>query len=371
MQVSCKIFVISLLTTSAVFANRPDSLIHEQPISVLPNSTPIQNLKSKILNLPEADRKKTIIKTYAVDTNDALVIDNQYGTVAIDLWDKSEIRVQITVTANADDDDRVQQLLDGVTIQDSRTANQIVLKTNCDMKNNWRINNWVNGGEVNFVKIDYLVSMPRQNALTVRNKFGNTTIPTFRAALSVNNRYGNFQANDLSGQPTDIDVAYGNANIGTMTDGRIDISYSKLELAKANALLLNNKFGKLHIGNVGKLDANVEYSGAVIGTLRQSAKVNLSFSGGFRIEQFLPGTDQVDIHASYSSVTLPTENIDCDFDVTVSYGNFHAPTAAHLTTQPDHNRPGHMTKQYIGHTGTGTNGPHLKVWSSFGNVNFK
>ncbi len=359
MKLFCNALLLGLLCGPHAFANpvaaSPDSLVYSVPAQ--PES-------------PDADRKKSITKVYTVDANDALTVDNQYGTVAVDLWDKPEVRIQITVTANADNDNRIQQLLDGVSIEDSRSGNQITIKTICDRANNWQIGNWMKGGERNYVKIDYLVSMPRQNALTVRNKFGNTTIPTFRAPLAIYSRYGNFQANDLAGLTNNIDVAYGNADIGTMTDGKIDIAYSKLELDKVNVLTLINKFGKLHIGNVGRLDANVEYSGAVIGTVRQSAKVNLSFSGGFRIEQFLPGTDRVDIHASYSSVTLPAENMDCDFDVTVSYGNFRAPSASHLTSQPD-DKPGRMTKQYIGRTGTGTNGPHLKIFSSFGNVNFK
>ncbi|MBC7570349.1 MAG: hypothetical protein H7319_11525 [Spirosoma sp.] len=323
------------------------------------------------------EKRKTITKLFDVDANDALTVDNQFGQVSIGLWDRNEIRIQITVTANSSSDERVQRFLDAVTIDEKRSGNQIVVRTNFSQSTtgNWNVSSWKSNGERNFVRIDYAVMMPKQNTLTVRNKFGNTSIPAFHAPLSVYSRYGNFDANELTSQQTDIDVAYGKAMINALSTAKLDMAYGSLDLNQVNVLTLVNKFGKMHIGDVGKLTADIDYSGSSsIGTLRESGQIKLSFSGGFRIEQLPATANTVAIQASYSSVVLPADN-GSDFDVTVSYGNFTYGNGSSMrfTMQPsdsDGHRGPRLTKQYIGTVGRGT-GPKIRVISKFGNVQFK
>lgn len=325
------------------------------------------------------EKKKTIIKLFDVDANDALTVDNQFGQVTVAIWDKKEIRVQITISANSDSDERAQRFMDAVDIDEKRTGNQIVIRTNFSQSTttNWSLGNWKNGKERNNVRIDYSVSMPRQNALTVRNRFGNTSIPAFYAPLTVHNRYGNFNADDLANRVNDIDVAYGQATIRTLDQGKLDIAYGGLDLEKVNVLTLVNKFGKMRIGEVGRLTADIDYSGATIGTLRESGRIKLSFSGGFRIDQMPRTADNLDIQASYSSVAIPMDsNTDSDFDVTVSYGNFNYSSGPsfHFSLNPDDktesNRGARLTKQYVGKIGRGT-GTKVRVVSKFGNVSFR
>ncbi len=324
------------------------------------------------------EKKKTIIKLFDVDASNTLTIDNQFGQVTVAIWDKPEIRVQITISATADSDERAKRFMDAVDIEEKRTGNQIGIRTNFSQStsSNWSMSNWRNGKERNNVRIDYAVSMPRQNALSVRNRFGNTSIPSFYAPLTVYNRYGNFNADDLTNRQNDIDVAYGQATIRTLDQGKVDIAYGSLDLDRVNALTLVNKFGKLRLGEVGRLSADIDYSSATIGLLRESARIKLSFSGGFRIEQLPKTVDNLDIQASYSSVSLPIDsNADADFDVTVSYGNFNYSSgpAFHLSTNPEdkNNHAGvKMTKQYIGKIGRGT-GTKVRIVSKFGNVSFR
>jgi len=324
------------------------------------------------------ERKKTIVKLYDVSSKDNLVVDNQFGNVSISLWNREEIRVDITVTANSNTDARIQQFLDAVDITERRNGDQIVLKTNINKSGSNSTWNMVknSSGEKNFVQIDYKVSMPKGNALTVKNSFGNTSIPTFYAPLTIGQKHGNFYADVISGNQVDIDVAFGKAEIHEMDNGKLDISYSSLQLDKANNIRLNNKFGKLKIGEITSLDGTIGYSGAQIGTVRQSCNVKLDFSGGFKIEQLTKSVDNIDIQANYSSVVLPVAEInDYNFDVTVSYGGFRYPSDSRfmLTSQPnedDNSRGPRFTKQYSGKVGKGT-GTKVRVTAKFGDVRFQ
>ncbi len=323
------------------------------------------------------ERRKTIIKSYDVSASDVLTVDNQFGQVSVGLWDKSEIRVEIAVVAGASTDAKAQSFLDAVEIEDKRAGNQISVRTNFGQNSlsNWNFNSWRKSGDRNYVKINYNVMMPRRNALSVRNKFGNTSIPTFHAPLTVHSRYGTFTADDLTNNDTDLNIAYGKAAIRVVDQAKLEVAYADLELDKANILTVVNKFGKMRIGDVGKLNADIDYSGAQIGTLRESGKIRLSFSGGFRIDQLPKTADNVNIESSYSSVALPMTNSgDYDFNVTVSYGNFNytSSPAIHFSLQPDdsNSRGPKLTKQYVGKVGAGT-GTKVRVISKFGNVSFK
>lgn len=319
------------------------------------------------------EKRKTLIKIYDVETRDQLSVDNQYGQVKINLWDRKEIRVDITITANAPSDQRAADYLNSISIDEKREGNLIMLRTDIDRTtfgtNNW--NSWRSKpGEKNFIQIDYVVTMPKGNALIVKNKFGNTDIPSFQAPLVVHSFNGNFSANELENVKNTIEVLYGNAKIGRMDSGKMEVRYSNLDLDQVKTLMLVNKGGKLSIGEVDYLEANIDYSGAIIGSINNSCKVKLSYSGGFRIEQLPRSAENVDIQAAYSPVTLPAESNQ--FNVTVTHGNFRLPenVKVYYTNQPDKADANRPTKQYSGKVGAG-GGTNIRVVSRFGDVRLK
>lgn len=319
------------------------------------------------------EKRKTLVKVYTVDTRDQLSVDNQYGQVKINLWDRKEIRVEVAITANASSDQRATDYLNAVNISEKREGSLITLRTLIDRSqfgnSNW--NSWRSKpGEKNSIQIDYVVNMPKSNALIVKNKFGNTDIASFQAPLTVQSRYGNFSAEDLSNASNTIEVAYGNAKIGKMDGGKMEVRYSDFILDQVRTLLLVNKFGKLTIGEVGSLDANIDYSGATIGRVNESCTVNLSYSGNFQVEQLPRSAENVTIRAAYSTVILPAES--SQFDVTVTHGDFRLPAnlKVHFTNQPDKTDSYRSTKQYSGTVGSGA-GTLIKVVSTFGDVRLK
>ena len=328
-------------------------------------------------NGPLSERKKTIVKVYDVTTKDHLLIENQFGDVNVNLWNRDEIRVDITIKANSSSDERIQKYLDAVEISEKRTGDQIILKTH--IESNGSGGNWVinrnKDGEKNYVRIDYQVSMPKTNPLTVKNSFGNTNIPTFSAPLTINQQHGNFSTTELNGNHVDVDVRFGKADIQAMENGKLNIQYAKLQLEKANHINLNNQFGGLWIGEVNRLDGKIGYSGAKIGTIKESCNIKLDFSGGFKIDQLNKSVDNIDIQANYSSVVLPMANAnDYNFDVTVSYGGFKYPSDGRImmNAQPgeEDRRGPQLTKQYSGKVGKGT-ATKVRVISRFGDVRFQ
>jgi hypothetical protein len=253
--------------------------------------------------------------------------------------------------------------------EEKRIKNQINLITHID-RGRFGNNGWNNKkGEKNFIQIDYTVYMPKENALIVHNKFGNTDIPTFHAPLTVDSKYGSFVANNLENADNSIDVRYGSAKIGKMDGGKLECQYSNLKLDWAKKILLSNKFGELNIGDVINLDADIDYSGAKIGIIRGSGKIKLNYSGNFKIDELTNSAENVDIQAAYSSVILPADANQ--FNVTVSYGNFSYPsTNVNFSMQPGKDDKSYKMKQYQGKVGAGS-GTKITVNSKFGDVRLK
>ena len=316
------------------------------------------------------EKRRNVVKIFDVKNNDMLIVDNQFGQVKINLWSKEEIKVEISITANAATDGRASEYLNAVNIDEKRAKNQITLTTDID-RSRFGNNGWNNKkGEKNFIKIDYTVYMPKENALVVRNKFGDTDIPSFHAPLTIDSKYGNFVANILENAENTIDVRYGSAKIGKMDGGKLEFQYSDLELDHAKKLLLSNKFGKLSIGDVINLDADIDYSGAKIGSIRGSGKIKLNYSGNFRIDELTNSAENIDIQASYSSVILPAEANQ--FNVTVTYGNFSYPSSnVNFSMQPAKGeKASYKVRQYQGKVGAGS-GTKITVNSRFGDVKLK
>ena len=315
------------------------------------------------------EKRRNIVKVFDVKKDDQLLVDNQFGQVKINLWNKEEIKIEIIVTANASTDGRASEYLGAVKIEEKRYKNQIGLTTHID-RSQFGNNGWNNRkGEKNFIQIDYTVYMPKENALIVRNKFGDTDIPSFHAPLTVDSRYGNFVANLLDNAENIIDVRYGSAKIGKMDGGKLECQYSNLKLDMAKKVFITNKFGELNIGDVTNLDADIDYSGAKIGTMRGSGKIKLNYSGNFKIDQLTNSAENIDIQASYSSIILPADANQ--FNVTVTYGNFSYPSSnVNFSMQPSKDDKAYKQKQYQGKVGTGS-GTRITVVSRFGDVKLK
>lgn len=321
------------------------------------------------------EKRKTIVKVFEVSTKDHLLVDNQYGHVKVHLWDKKEIRVEVVITANASTDERALSYLRSVLIEERREGGQIILRTSIDRAaygtSSW--NAWKSTkDDKNAIQIDYTVTMPKENALSIRNRFGDTTIPAFLAPLSVESRYGNFYATKLQNESNILQIVDGDINIGEVVGGKFNVRNCNLQLDRAGALQLINKLGNLCIKDVNVLNANIDYAEAKIGTLRESGIIRLSFSDGFSIGQLPQTAANVDIRATYSPVVLPAES--SQFNVTVSHGNFSYPEGVKVNfISPPAVRgsqPTPATRQYEGQVGNGT-GTRIKVVSTYGNVRLK
>jgi hypothetical protein len=305
------------------------------------------------------EKIKNYSKSYSVDGNDVINIDNRFGKIIVNTWAKNEIKVDVQIKVTANDDDKAQRLLDNVNIRDGKDGSGVSFKTSIntgDDDNSWSLF----GGKHNNIRkieINYTVYMPSKNPLNINNRYGAVSLPDLEGKLNINNSYGSLVAKSLSNPANQITVKYGSATIDALNGSDLDVAY-----------------GSLSLGECNKLNADVSYGSARIGRITTSGSINLKFSGGLTISDIDKNVKNLEINSSYSGVRLGFKgDQNADFDVTVRYGefNYDSHDVSITSKSPaDGERGFNPTKSYKGHFGKGGTNKTITINNSYGSVSF-
>jgi hypothetical protein len=319
-----------------------------------------ENLEKKVQIGEIKLKTKTYAKSYTVDANDKLQIDNRYGKVTINTWTKNEFKVDVEIKAYANDENDAKELLDQVTINDSK-ENSTVAFTTVINDGNHRNSFWgtmTSNGKTTVRKtvINYVVYMPAKNSLTVTNKYGSTILPNLNGKLIINNSYGGLTAKSLTNSGNVINVKYGNADIESLVGSDLDVAYGSLNLQSAD-----------------KLNVDVSYGSAKIGRITTSGTINIKY-GGLQINDMDKNLKNLSVNSSYTPVKLGSmSNANADFDVSVHMGGFsYSDNTVNVTSKtPDDNKHGwSSTQTYKGHIGKGSNDKLIIIKANYGSVKF-
>ncbi|RZK82628.1 MAG: hypothetical protein EOO92_00990 [Pedobacter sp.] len=422
--------MLSLGMTAAFAQNTntvpfPEVAVNATPKVHVAVNTTINNNASADQDDDGPMRSKTFTKSFTADQIDKITLINLYGSIQIKIWDKREVQADIDIKSYSNTDGEAQKLLDEVTIEASKSGDQIIFKTKMDQQGR----NWGRGSSngkkwVREVRINYVVYMPASNALTLSQSYGSVTMGDLSGALYAKVQYGNFTAQNLSNTNNHISVQYGNCNVQSLnaavvkqqygsgltigTVNRLDLNaqYSgvKINTIKGNAVIkqqygsgltigsvddlnltaqyanvnigtikgnavVKQQYNNLTIGSVGKLELNSQYTNATITSLNGDGKFDMSYNK-LTISEVGNGAKSLGVDGRYVNISLGfAENYHADFDVHTSYAGFKYAdrvTAKQLGDTKNYS----STKDYTGKIGNG-GASVVKISSGYGSVNFK
>ncbi|MEQ8472267.1 MAG: hypothetical protein RIC35_13830 [Marinoscillum sp.] len=255
---------------------------------------------------PVGEKRKEIEKSFPVTASTELEITNQFGEVHVDTWEKNEVKVKIEIIANGKSDDRAQKLLDRISI-DIREGNIISFDTRISGNTNTK-------GEESF-EINYQISYPSRNKLSVDNQFGDTYIGGRSGPTDLEVSYGNLKTADFTGF-VNLELSFSKGNVGNLKNAEVEVKYSGLDIESAEELEMEQQFSDIRIKQVRKLDLESKYGDVKIGEV-SVLKVDAEFSG-FGIEKL---NDKLFMEASYVS-NFKIEDLNRDFSKVEIYGKF-------------------------------------------------
>jgi len=290
------------------------------------------------------EKTKKFSKSFRLAAGDQLAIENKFGKVHINTWDKPETTVEVVMTARSSSDSKAQALLDRISIvvDENKTENEVLVKTQFENMNNW------GGGKQSFV-INYTVNMPRNNPLRIKNSFGDTYVAELNGKSNLQCSYGNLKADRLAHNDNYVKVAFGSGRVGYCKGGEVKVSYSNLEITESENLVIESSFSELSIRNIQSARVKAKYGSVDMGTNGKGFK---SF----------------DIAGSFSDIDLRLPaNMGFDFDIKVSYADldWHNSEARFTSVEKSGN-----SKSYVGSFGKSSAGS-IRVNSRYGDVDFK
>ncbi len=279
------------------------------------------------------EKKKNINKSYPVNVNDKLSIENSFGDVVISTWDKNEIQVDVEIGTEGSTDQKAQKMLDEIVVNEERSGNTISFKTDVgDMNDHGNHKGKGRDGNRTF-HIDYTVHMPAGNPLDIENSFGKIKTGDLKGEVSLTSKFGGLTTGKLD-NVDEIDVEFGEASIGQIHNGKITFKFN----------------GKSHIEKVsGTAKINSEFSG------------NVQFTVADNIEELM-------VNESYSTVKMiVSKDLSANFEIHTSFSSFHNNTDFNIKEEKDDEDDGpRFDKDYSGKIGNGN--AKIKIKSSFGKV---
>ena len=287
-----------------------------------------------ITQAQDVRRQRLINKSYDVTADDKLQIDNQFGNVVVSTWDKEQITVDIEVSAKASSEERAQDIMNKINVEDARNGHTISFKTQVnEIHNNDKNKNRNRENDRSFF-IDYVIHMPTSNRLSIENSFGKTEVPAFKGLVTLTSKFGSLNTGRLD-NVDQIDVEFGKAYITSVNNGKVLFKFNKES-------------------RIGKVDGSVRISSE----FSQNVQIGVA-----------DDISDLQISESYSGVRLVVaKDLSAEFEVHTSFGHFNNESDfeidEHKEDKDDYGP--HFDKDYSGKAGEGKG--RIKIKSSFGTV---
>ena len=174
------------------------------------------------------EKTKEYNEKWAASSVQSLEITNKFGEIKVINEGGSEITINVVITVEARDEKRADDLLDKINVEFKKSGSTVKAVTTIES----------NFKSQRKFSIDYVVNIPPDKNLKIANKYGNTIVNELTGNGDFNIQYGNFSANELTGENIKIELAYGNANIGSAGNINAQVKYSPISFGEIKKLIL-------------------------------------------------------------------------------------------------------------------------------------
>ncbi len=287
---------------------------------------------------------KKIAKTYALTDAGKLHLENKYGNISLNGWDKDEVSVEITITVNHRKKENAEALLNRIQPIaqdiDEFVSLGYVIK---EKSSGWFADFFEKANPFDYdrsnIQIDYTVYMPAKAALKVTNTFGDVVIEDWTGKLRILIEHGDVWINeDLN--KADIDMRYGKLRAQNIDYGSIDIKNGELNMKDSKSLRLNSSGTDIALNSISSLEiysnkddvgiaevntmfGNLKFTSLEVDNLVEEADMTLRVAD-FRVAKINPNTS-IAIEQESSEISLNVTDFSHRFDATLEQGLVRLP----------------------------------------------
>lgn len=330
---------------------------------------------------------KNLHKEYNADVNTLLIIQNKFGDVDINNWNKDQITIDVTITVDHKNEEKAKELINYINVRFSQDGNTIEAITEIDDKfSKWNTFNF--GDDNKDFSIDYKVNIPKNIKLDLENKYGNVFINEIEGHSKVSVKYGNLKINKITRENvkplSEIYLAYSDGTIDNCKWLNLTLKYSKLEIKECKALIAVTKYSRLYVDKGSSIVCESKYDeykiGKITNFITTSAYTDFDINEIYKKLEFdnRYGNINIDyIPANFEYLKIENEygDIDISIDPNASYklkGNAKYADIDYPTQSRVNRIKESSLLQVEGLVGTDSNTKsQVEIETKYGSVNLK
>lgn len=269
------------------------------------------------LALAQVEQTKRINKKYKVSQNPTIDILNKYGKIQVIPWQKDSVCFEIKFWAKANNQEKLNKVVNNVKFDFVETGSYIVAKTLINSSKNTILKDLTDAASSllsanSKVKIDYKVYLPKNCKLRIEHKFGDVYIENFKGSFDLDLAHGDLRANRLDGE-SDIKLKFSKSRISYLFNANLNVEYGEFEVQEANNLKINSRSSEIDIDKILTLFVN-----STRDKYRIKYVKNLSGSGSFTEFQIRELINSMNLSNKYESIlveNISSQNFDVNLDV--------------------------------------------------------
>lgn len=328
-------------------------------------------------------KNKMINKEFNVNGDATLKIDNSYGNLDIVTWEENRIAIQISITTNGNNEEKVQKKLDEITVSFDASPNMVSAKTifNKNKSNSWW--SWSKSNNVN-MEINYIVKMPITNSVDLSNDYGSINLDKLEGDAKINCDYGKITTKELMSENNYLNFDYTNHSyFEFIKKGKINADYSGYTVSKTEELEIvadytksvvevaenvkyNCDYGGITIGKVNNVTGNGDYLTTRIGDVYKNISIKADY-GSIKIDNMTANAGNLRIDTDYVGIKVGIDPAySFDFEIDLEYASLRESDGFEFNKK----RIESGDKYYTGYHGKQNSGNLVSISSDYGSVSF-
>jgi hypothetical protein len=289
-------------------------------------------LISGLVSAQNDSEVRSFMKTVKVGRETSLEVLNKYGTLHISPWNKDSASIRAEIKAFAPNQAKLDKMFGGIRINITEAGSLVKAETEFNQNINMLFENFkgMTSKIISYesrVEINYYISIPEYLNLRIENKYGDVYMENSSGTFSASVSNGTFKANSLGPKST-LTLAFCDAKINSIASGKIDASFSELnigetgdltitsisskyEIKKGDNITTESRRDKFFIHNAESLKGNSYFTDYNLNLLKKAIDLTARY-GSVTVDLIENGFETVVINSGYSDLSL-------EFDPGASY----------------------------------------------------
>ena len=212
------------------------------------------------------NREKQIRKTFPLSSDGQVKIENKFGSVEFNTWEKNEVNIVVEMTVKNGSDERAAAFLNDIEIVFEHNPESVSAITKLPSGSKQWFRNIFSFGKKNLnYAINYTIQFPKTAGVNVSNEFGDILIDTLQGQATIDCEFGNLEAEALLHKNNVVELEFSSKSfINQWNGGKIKAAFSDLVVEKAQAIELTAEHTKTTLGQINSLIMDLEYGNLAV-----------------------------------------------------------------------------------------------------------